>query len=275
MPAETSTMRERFADFLQRKFGNTALHRQLLSFSEYIYFSIKVFRSLSLLKGSHVDTFISVVINQVKFTGAHALPLLSVISLSIGATTIIQAVTFLPRLGQEGFIGNLLKLVIVREIGPLITAIIVLTRSGSAIASELATQKLHNEIEAIQRMGINPYFHIVLPRVVGGVIAVTLLIVYFDFIAILGGYLISLLIGKGFPFTSFMETILRSLTFSDLLSTLGKSITYGIVIPLTTAYFGLKPTTLFQIPIFVSKAVVHSLLSVFILNAVISVILYL
>lgn len=260
--------------FFEKYFANTGFTRFLLGVSDYFWFSRRVFQSALHLRGKHLDTFVRVVINQVRFTGAQALPMLSLIALSIGATTIIQAITFLPKLGQDDFIGNLLRLVIVREVGPLITAIIVLARSGSAITAEMCTQKMHREIDAMEMMGINPHLIMVLPRLAGGAISVTLLIIYFDVIAIVGGYLISLLV-TSFPFSTFVDHLARSLTMTDLASTFIKSVLSGIVIPLTCTYYGFKPNSLFQIPIYVSKAVIRSLFIVFLLNAFLSVLFYL
>jgi phospholipid/cholesterol/gamma-HCH transport system permease protein len=261
-------------EFFNRRFPNSGFTKFLLGLADYAWFARKVFQSALHLRGKHLDTFIRVVINQVRFTGAQALPMLSIIALSIGGTTIIQAITFLPKLGQDNFIGNLLRLVIIREVGPLLTAIIVLARSGSAITAEMCTQKMHREIESMEMMGINPYLIMVLPRLAGGVISLVLLIIYFDVIAIIGGYLISLLF-TSFPFTEFVDHIARSITMSDLASTFLKSVLSGMVIPLTCTYYGFKPESLFQIPIYVSKAVIRSLFIVFLLNAFISVLLYL
>lgn len=261
-------------EFFNRYFPNSAFTKFLLGIADYFWFARKVFQSALHLRGKHLDTFVRVVVNQVRFTGSQALPMMSLIALSIGATTIIQAITFLPKLGQEDFIGNLLRLVIIREVGPLIAAIIVLARSGSAITAEMCTQKMHREIDSMEMMGINPYLIMVLPRLAGGVISLVLLIIYFDVIAIIGGYLISLMV-TSFPFSTFVDSIARSMTTVDLLSTFIKSVISGLVIPLTCTYYGFKPESLFQVPIFVSKAVIRSLFVVFILNAFISVLFYL
>ena len=274
MPVKTAG----FKGFVNRSFAyvfkNTLLYKFLLGTSDFSIFSWNVIMSGRKMSLAHMDAFMRVVLNQIKFTGAKALPLLSIISLTLGASTIIQAVTFLPKFGQDDFIGNLLKLVIVREVGPLITAIVVLTRSGSAIAAEMATQKLHREIEAVEMMGIDPNLLMTLPRVIGGIIAVSLLIVFFDFIAFLGGYLIAGLVAS-FPFSTFLQHLLKSMTIIDIISSFVKALIYGMTIPLVCSYYGLKPNTLFEIPIFVSKAVVRSLFSVFLLNGLVSVIFYL
>lgn len=260
-------------DFFYRYLRNTFIYNHLVDLSDFIAFSIEVFSGIPKIKGAHLDAFLRVVINQIKFTGRKALPLVSFISLIIGGTTIIQSMTFLPMLGRQDFIGNLLKMVIVREVGPLITAIIVLTRSGSAIASELATQKLHREVEAIEMMGINPHILWILPRVIGGFISMGLLIIYFDFIAFIGGYLLSN-VAVTIPFATFIEAVIQSISFIDILASIVKMTVYGIMIPLTCSYFGFKPKTLFEIPIYVSKAVVRSLLYIFVLDGIISIIFY-
>lgn len=260
--------------FFKRYFSGTAVNRTLIGISDYYWFTRTTFRALLTIKKKHLDALFIVVINQVRFTGAQALPLLSLIALSIGAMTIIEAITFLPKLGQDNFIGNLLRLVIVREMGPLITAIIVLARSGSAITAEMCTQKMHREIDSMEMMGINPYLIMVLPRLIGGVISITLLIIYFDVVAIVGGYLISMMT-TSFPFSTFMSHIARSLTMADILATLVKAVFSGLVIALTCTYYGFKTESLFQIPINVSKAVIRSLFVVFIVNAFISVLFYL
>ncbi|MDH5716185.1 MAG: ABC transporter permease [Spirochaetia bacterium] len=280
MPSETminkpkKSIRVSVNRFFSRYLGKTAFYTFLLGVSEFSIFSWNIIRSSRKMTFSHMDAFLRVVINQIKFTGAKALPLLSIISLTLGASTIIQAVTFLPKFGQDDFIGNLLKLVIVREVGPLITAIVVLTRSGSAIASEMATQKLHREIEAIELMGINPNLLMIMPRIIAGIVSVSLLIVYFDFVAFLGGYMIANMVSS-FPFSTFLEHLLKSLAITDILSSQIKALVCGITIPLVCSYYGLKPNTLFEIPIFVSKAVVRSLFSVFLLTGLISVVFYL
>lgn len=252
----------------------SSFYRSMVTLGEFSRFSFSTFLSLLRLRKHSLAAFGRVVINQVRFTGSQALPLISLIALLLGAGTIIQAVTFLPRVGREDFIGNLLRLVIVRELGPLVTAIIVLTRSGSAIASELATQKLHREIEALELMGINTFLLIVLPRVFGGIVAVNLLVIYFDFVAFLGGYAIANTVAS-FPFDTFLENLVRSLSLADFFSSLSKATLLGISIPLLCSFFGLKPETLFEIPIFVSKAVVRSLITVFLVNALLSVVFYL
>ena len=165
---------------------------------------------------------------------------ISILAVIIGAVTIVQAITFLPLLGRENFLGNLLQLAIIREIGPLITGIVVLTRSGTALSAELATKKHNQEIKAIQLMGINPYQYFILPRVLGCVLATFILVIYFfDFIAIIGGYAISTFT-VNFPFTTFLESVIKGLEFTDLAASILKSLLCGLIIPLICCFHGLR-----------------------------------
>ncbi len=132
-------------------------------------------------------TVFGVVSAQIYFTGWQALPLISVLALSSGSVVIIQASTQLSFLGGSDMIGDLLILIVLREVAPLLTALIVIARSGTAVASEIGTMKVNNEIEALEAMGINPLSYIVFPRLLGGVISVVCLAFYFTLIAFFGG----------------------------------------------------------------------------------------
>ncbi|MCX8124379.1 MAG: ABC transporter permease [Spirochaetes bacterium] len=242
----------------------------IADFHSYMKAIIRSFRSLRYLK---IRSLYTIAVNQTRFTGIDALPLVSWIALLLGATVIIQATTNFPKYGIESFIGNLLVIIIARELGPLVTALIVVARSGSAIAAEIATQTQNREILSLELMGIDTRMYIILPRIVASFAAIFTLIIIFDVIAFFGGYLIALT-SVYIPMGTFMQTLLDAFTFNDLLVTITKSVIYGILIPLICCYYGLKPKSSFEIPIFVSKAVIRTLLVIFIINAVISVLFY-
>ena len=107
------------------------LRNGIINFYKYTESIIISFKSIKHLR---FRSILTIAVNQTKFTGVDALPLIASIALIIGATVIIQATKNFPKFGIEGFIGNLLVLIIARELGPLITAIIVISRSGSAMA---------------------------------------------------------------------------------------------------------------------------------------------
>jgi phospholipid/cholesterol/gamma-HCH transport system permease protein len=197
-----------------------------------------------------------------------------IIALLLGGTVIIQALTSLPKFGVEGFLGNILVIIIARELGPLATALIVIARSGTAIATEISVQKWSREILSMELMGIDTKLFIILPRIIASILSITSLIFIFDIVAFIGGYLISQTVVY-IPLDVFAQTLIDSFTFKDIVAALIKSVLFGITVPLICCYYGLKPASKFEIPIYVSKAVIRTLFVAIIVNIVVSLLFYL
>jgi phospholipid/cholesterol/gamma-HCH transport system permease protein len=123
----------------------------------------------------------------VRFTAVDAMPIIFGLALLIGTLVIAQAHGQAVRFGVSEAAGQLLATIIVRELGPLFAAIIVVARSGTAIASELATSRVLGEVTALEALGVDPVQYMVVPRLLGCAISVALLAVYFDATAIVGG----------------------------------------------------------------------------------------
>jgi len=261
--------RENTTAYLGRK--AIKIWKGAVDFVDFCRSVVLSFRAIRYLK---FRAIYNIIVMQTKFTGIDALPFVVFIALLIGGTVIIQATTNLPKFGVEGFIGNLLVIIVARELGPLATALIVVSRSGSAIAAEIATQKWSREILSLELMGIDTKLYIVLPRIVAATISILSLIIIFDAVAFFGGYLISLT-AVYIPADIFLQTLIDSFKIEDLLATIIKTIVYGVLIPLICCYYGFKPRSKFDIPIFVSQAVIRTLSIIFVINAVISVLFYL
>ena len=240
---------------------------------DFVGFIKEIINSLKSIRYLSFRSIYTIIINQIRFTGIHALPFILFIAILIGGTVIIQAMTRLPKFGVEGFIGDLLVVIIARELGPLITALIVVTRSGSAMATEIATQKSSREIESMEIMGIDTKLYIVVPRIISSILSIFSLIIIFDAAAFLGGYIISQT-AVFIPPDIFLQAIIDSFTMKDLFSAVIKSLISGILIPLISCYYGFKPVSKFEIPIFVSRAVIRSLVYIFVINAIISILFY-
>ena len=133
-------------------------------------------------------TIFSVVSAQVYFTGWQALPIISTLAVGAGAAMILQAGSQINLIGGVESIGTFMMVIVVRELGPLLTALIIVARSGTAVASEIGSMKVQKEVDALVSMGINPLSYIVFPRLMGGIISVICLAFYFNLIAVLGGY---------------------------------------------------------------------------------------
>ncbi len=242
-----------------------------LRFRNYL---VSIFISFRSLKYLRFRSLYAIIINQTRFTGIDALPFVVFIALLIGGTVIIQAMTSLPKFGIEGFLGNLMVIIVARELGPLITALIVISRSGSAITAEIATQTQNGEIKSMEIMGIDTKLYIVFPRIVASTISIFSLIITFDLIAFAGGFMISRLTVY-IPVEVFYQALLDAFSLKDLVATVLKSIIYGIMIPLICCYYGFMPKSKFEIPIYVSKAVIRTLAYILFINMTVSVLFYL
>lgn len=220
-------------------------------------------------------TIVSVISAQIYFTGFQALPIVSVLALACGAIVILQSSSNLNLLGGAQMIGNLLVVIIVRELGPLMTALIVIARSGTAVASEVGNMRANREIEALESMGINPLSFIVFPRLIGGVISVICLAFYFTVIALVGGFCITRLI-QDLPFNFYIDSIAQAIAFEDIWLFLLKNTFSGMIIFIICCYQGLSvqrsPT---EVPVATTQAVVKSIIYVIVFNLTVTSLFYL
>ncbi|HPJ35377.1 MAG TPA: ABC transporter permease [Spirochaetota bacterium] len=242
--------------------------------AEFRDFVKSIFTSFKSLRYLRFRSIYTIIINQTRFTGVDALAIVMIIALLLGGTVIIQALTSLPKFGVEGFLGNLLVIIIARELGPLATALIVIARSGSAIATEISVQKWSREILSMELMGIDTKLYIVFPRIIASILSILGLIIIFDVVAFIGGYIISQTVVY-IPMDVFGQTLIDAFTFKDIIAALVKSVFFGITIPLICCYYGLKPNSKFEIPIYVSKAVIRTLFIAIIVNIAVSTLFYL
>jgi len=217
-----------------------------------------------------------ITLRQVYFTGVEALKVVVLISLALGTVVIVQIGTQLAFLGGGiEFIVPILVLVMFRELGPLLTAIIVIGRSGTAIATELGNMVIAQEMDAIQAMGINPIYFIVTPRIIGVTIAVICLTTVFIAVGLLGGFGVSNLI-LPITFPAFLQALQNSLKANDLLFGFLKSLTFGLLIALTCTYHGLTVRySSIEVPQAATRGVVSAMLFCFATNALLTVLFYL
>lgn len=237
-----------------------------------VYLSV---RAAIIDQAQGLRTIVSVISAQIYFTGWQAIPLISVLALASGGVVILQATSNLSLLGGTEMIGNLLVVIIVRELGPLMTALVVIARSGTAVASEIGNMRANREIEALESMGINPLSYIVFPRILGGVISVVCLAFYFIMISVMGGYFITRLI-QDVPFSFYTDSLARAVAFEDMFLFLLKNIFSGMIIFVVCCYQGLSvkrsPT---EVPVATTQAVVNSIIYVVIFNLFVTALFYL
>jgi phospholipid/cholesterol/gamma-HCH transport system permease protein len=247
-----------------------------------ILYTIRVLRMIYLSvraavydQSQGLRTIFSVVSAQIYFTGWQALPLISVLALASGGIVIMQSQTQLSLLGGGEMIGNLLVVVIVREISPLLTALIVIARSGTAVASEIGNMRVNKEVEALEVIGINPLSYIIFPRLVGGIISVLCLAFYFIFVALLGGFFVTRFFDST-PFSFYADSLARAFAAEDVILFLLKNTFSGAIIFTVSCYQGLLvQQSPHEVPQVTTKAVVNSVIYVTIFNLVVTTLFYL
>ncbi len=217
----------------------------------------------------------SVVSAQIYFTGFQALPLVSLLAVASGALVIVQSTSQLSLLGGSNMMGPLLIAVIIRELGPLMTSLIVVARSGTAVATELGNMKVNRETEALESMGINPMSYVVFPRLIGGIISVITLAFYFNFIALLGGFAVTQFF-QDVPFHHFVSSLAQAFTIDDFWVFLIKNTFSGAIIFTISSYQGLQVSkSPHEVPQVTTQAVVDSILYVIGFNIIVTLLFYL
>ena len=211
-----------------------------------------------------------VIVEQLYFTAVQALPVVIPVALIIGSMLIVQFSQFS---GQVD-LGKLVVLLVLREIGPLITAIVVILRSATAVTIEISYMNVLNEIETLEMAGIDPLHTLCLPRLLGITTAIVSLVLVFDLMAIIGGYVIVRGI-VGLPVEGFFQQIAKGVVGADIAVGLLKGIFFGMVITVTCLYHGLAPKDqITQVPIATSRAAVDCFFYCLVINIFISFIFY-
>lgn len=217
----------------------------------------------------------SVVSSQIYFTGWQALPMITILSLAAGGIAILQSSAQLSLVGGTRMLGNILVVIIVREIGPLITALMVIARSGAAVASEIGNMRVNREIEALEVMGINPLSYIVFPRIVGGVVSVLCLAFYFNMISLVGGFFVSQAL-HDLPFSFYFESLANAFAAEDILLFFVKNGFSGLMIFALACRQGLSvQLSSHEVPQATTRAVVHSIVGVTSFNMIVTILFYL
>lgn len=232
-------------------------------------FAYEAFASLPSLPGAGRRVAARVLLNQLRFTALEAMGLIALLSGVLSYLTISATLTQLDKVGASELIGQLMVVVIVRELGPLLTALAVVSRSGTAITAELATNTVLGEVRALEGLGIDPFHYLVLPRMFGCVLSVATLMVVFDVIAVSAGYLAASVFGS-MSAARYLGIVADNLTTQDVVLTAVKGLIFGLVIGVIPAYEGLSvrrgPT---EIPQAVIRGTVGSIAYILIFAALI------
>lgn len=179
------------------------------------------------------------VISQLEHIGIHAIPIIGLMSFLIAIVLAYQGVAQLRPLGAEQFTVNLIAISVLREMGVLLTAILVAGRSGSAFTAEIGVMKLREEIDALESIGIKPFEILVVPRLIALIIALPLLTFISDMLGLLGGALLSMgLIGTSL--TEYLDRVQHAVKLSTFMVGMVKAPVFALAIGIVGCLHGMK-----------------------------------
>lgn len=220
------------------------------------------------------------IIMQTFFTGVEIFPVLFIVATLFGTVTIIEVITMMGKMGFDDIVGNLIVIVIIRELGPILTAFLIAGRSGSSLTTYIGSMVINSEVDALATMGVDPIRFLVMPGLFGGCIALFFMNIIFSTSAICVGYLVVkaviLLTGNiiNIQLTwNYLSTeILNALTLSDFIYIVIKPLVFGAIITTNACYQALNiPRDVRQVPKATSKSVIKSFLYVVCADVVLSI----
>ena len=205
---------------------------------------------------------------EVSRAGLRLLPMFLFISAALGLVVIGQTVSWLTRVGAINYLGTVMVVVVVRELGPLVAALLVLARIGTANVIELGTARAMGEVEALEALGIDPVHYLVVPRVVGMALGVFALTVYLILGALLSGYLWAFLQDVPLRPGDYFHQLAAALSGLDFALLAIKTVAFGSIIALITCYHGLaQPLRLEEVSRATVAAVAQSVVACVLLDA--------
>ena len=213
--------------------------------------------------------------HEINRAGVSLLPMFFFIALALGFLVIGQTVSALAKVGATSYLGSTMVIVIVRELGPLLTAVLVLARVGTANVIELGTARALGEVEALEALGIDPVHYLIVPRVIGMALGIFSLTIYLIIGALVSGYLFAFL--QDVPLTpgDYFRQIAEALGWLDFALLALKTVAFGFFIAIVTCYHGLaQPLRLEEVSRVAVRAVTQGIVVCVLIDALF-IVLYL
>ncbi len=205
---------------------------------------------------------------EIRRAGVRLLPVVAFIGVALGLVIIGQTVSLLTTLGQSDFIGKVMVTVVVRELGPLAAALLVLARVGTATVIELGTSRANGEVEALEALGIDPIHFLVVPRMIGMAVSIFALTVYLIIVAVLSGYVFAFLQDVPLLPGDYFKQLAGALLWEDFALLALKTAGFGVIIAIVTCFQGLaQPLRIEEVSAATTRAVLHSVVACVLLDA--------
>jgi phospholipid/cholesterol/gamma-HCH transport system permease protein len=180
---------------------------------------------------------LSKVVQQVYYIGARSTLIIMLIGLFTGMVLGLQSYHALVKVGAQGALGTLVVLSLVRELGPVLTAIMITARAGSAITAEIGIQRISEQIDALETMRIDPLRYLISPRIAAAIISFPLLTALFDLIGIIGGYISAVLL-LGANAGTYVFRVQASMEMGDVVDGLIKAVVFAVIVSTVCCYQG-------------------------------------
>jgi phospholipid/cholesterol/gamma-HCH transport system permease protein len=210
------------------------LKEPVLAVQEFFVLAGAAFRNI--FRSPHYGDDVAL---QMDAIGVGSLPITALIGFFSGAVMALQMSRPLRNYGEVGQIGTIVSITLVRELGPVLTAVMVAGRNASGIASELGSMKVTEQIDAMRALGTDPVQKLVTPRLLATAFMLPLLTVIADFVGLVGGWLIAV-IYLNLTSRQFWQTSWQALDWSDVAQGLIKPLVYAVVIALIGCFYGLR-----------------------------------
>lgn len=219
--------------------------------------------------------FFSLFVRQLYNTGVRALYVNGMIAVFVGALLMSRLFEYIPRNVIADQYGYLFVVIVFRELGPLISGIILISRSATAVTSEIGYLRINREFQVLKGMGINPVFLFLLPVFFAFPVSLLLMFIYFDFVCVLSAYFVIWLSDPSFSFTLFLGTILDQITLNEVAINIVKAVLGGMVIGVISIHFGGKADQSFdEVSEAISNSTTSQLMAFFLINVVLSLLAY-
>jgi phospholipid/cholesterol/gamma-HCH transport system permease protein len=237
--------------------------------------SVALKASRDLLIPKRRQIFLNLFVRQLYNTGVRALYINGMIAIFIGALLMSRLFEYIPKRVLAEQYGYLFVVIIFRELGPLISGIILIARSATAITSEIGYLRMTREFQVLHGLGISPVFMFLLPVFFAFPISLFLMFIYFDFVCILSAYVIIWLSDQTVQFGAFLSSILNQITWNEIAINSVKALLGGTVIGLISIHFGARATESFDdVSEAISNSTTSQLMAFFLINIVLSLLAY-
>jgi phospholipid/cholesterol/gamma-HCH transport system permease protein len=198
--------------------------------------AVTIFLFLSLLKIFHSKQ-LSKIIQQIYYIGAKSTTIIMLVSLFTGMVLGLQSYHALIKFGAQGAVGTLVALSLIREMGPVLAAIMITARAGSAITAEIGIQRISEQIDALQTMRIDPLKYLISPKIAASIISFPILTTVFDLIGMVGGYISSVVL-LGLNSGTYFHSIQANVEMKDISDGLIKAVVFALIVSTICCYQG-------------------------------------